>query len=117
MEGSQGSGAGVVGLVIPLAIMILMIASWWKVFSKAGKPGWAAIVPIYNAIVFLEVAGRPAWWVILMLIPVVNIVVGIVATVGLAQRFGKGMGFTILLLLLPIVGYPILGFGSAEYQG
>src|SRR5436305_8721961 len=92
-----------------------MIASMWKIFTKAGKPGWAAIIPIYNLIVLLEIAGKPLWWFILMLIPFVNIVVFIMVLVSIARNFGKGAGFAIGMLLLPFIFYPMLGFGDARY--
>jgi len=92
-----------------------MIASMWKIFTKAGKPGWAAIIPIYNLIVLLEIAGKPLWWFILMLIPFVNIVVFIMVLVSIARNFGKGVGFAIGMLLLPFIFYPMLGFGDARY--
>lgn len=98
-------------------VFILMIAAMWRIFSKAGKPGWAAIIPIYNVIVLLEVVGRPIWWIILMFIPLVNIVVGIIVIFDLAKSFGKGVGFGFGLLFLSIIFYPILGFGSAQYVG
>ncbi|MDF1563660.1 MAG: DUF5684 domain-containing protein [Deltaproteobacteria bacterium] len=117
MEGSGGGGGGIVVLLIQLAIAVLMIASMWKIFVKAGQPGWAAIVPIYNAVVLLQVAGKPIWWIVLFFIPLVNFVIAILVMVALAERFGKGVGFAILMLLLPFVGYPMLGFGDAQYQG
>jgi uncharacterized membrane protein YoaK (UPF0700 family) len=86
----------------------------WKVFEKAGKPGWAAIVPIYNLIVLLEIAGKPAWWVILLLIPFVNIVVAIIMVLAIAKNFGKGAGFAIGLLLLGPIFYAILAWGDAR---
>ncbi len=108
---------GAVGFIIYLAVIILVIASVWKVFTKAGQPGWAAIVPIYNAYVMLQVAGKPGWWLILLLIPFVNLIIGIITVAALAAKFGKGAGFVIGLILLPIVFYPILGFGGAQYNG
>jgi hypothetical protein len=104
-------------LIIAFALMIFMIAAVWKVFSKAGEPGWAAIVPIYNVIVLLKIAGKPLWWIILFIIPVANLIVAILAGIGLAKNFGKGDGFGVGLALLPIVFYPILGFGSATFVG
>jgi hypothetical protein len=89
----------------------------WKIFSKAGKPGWAAIIPIYNAIVLLEIVDKPLWWIILMFIPIVNFVISIIVTVELAKKFGQSTGFAIGLILLAPIFYPILGFGSAQYQG
>ncbi len=98
-------------------VMILVIVALWKVFEKAGKPGWAAIIPIYNIIVLLEIVGKPLWWIILFLIPLVNIIFGIWATNLLSKSFGKNEGFTVGLIFLPFIFYPILGFGSAKYEG
>lgn len=111
------SGIGIIGVIIYLAVIVFMIAAYWKIFEKAGKPGWAAIIPIYNLVVLLEIVGKPVWWIILFLIPIVNIVIAIIVVNGLAKSFGKDVGFTIGLLLLGIVFYPILGFGDAKYQG
>jgi len=119
IPGVGGVGGGADGgllLIVQLAIVILMIVAMWKVFTKAGQPGWAILVPIYNAYVMLKIAGKPGWWLILLLIPIVNIVIGIMALAGLASNFGKGGGFVVGLLFLPFVFYPILAFGSAEYQ-
>lgn len=100
-----------------LAVMIFMIASVWKVFTKAGEPGWASIIPIYNIIVFLKIAGKPLWWIILCIIPVANLIVGILASIGLAKNFGKSDGFGIGLAFLPFIFCPILGFGDAKFVG
>ena len=104
------------GLIF-LAIIVGIIAGIWKVFTKAGKPGWAALIPIYNAIVILEIAGKPLWWIILLLIPVVNFVVAILVNIAVAEKFGKSSGFGVGLALLGFIFYPILGFGDAKYQG
>lgn len=104
-------------IVLYLAIVVLMIASIWKVFTKAGKPGWAAIIPIYNIVVLLEIVGKPIWWIILMLIPFVNIIIQIIVTHQLSKSFGKDVGFTIGLIFLGFIFFPILGFGSAKYIG
>ncbi len=104
-------------IVVWLALMIFIIAACWKTFGKAGEPGWAAIVPIYNLFVFLRIAGKPGWWLILFFIPLVNLIVSIVATVAFAEKYGKGVGFAIGLIFLPFVFYPILGFGGSQYQG
>lgn len=98
-------------------VMILMIASWWKMFTKAGQPGWAAIIPILNLYFFCKVAGRPGWWLILMFIPLVNFIIIIILCIEVARAFGKGTGFGIGLIFLPFIFYPILAFGSAQYQG
>jgi len=99
------------------AVVILLIAAMWKVFTKAGQPGWACIIPIYNLYVLCKIAGRPGWWVLLMLIPFVNFIILIIIAIDIAKAFGKGVGFGIGLILLPFIFYPILGFGSAQYQG
>ena len=114
-NGNQGPGTAT--YVVAALIGIVMIAAIWKVFTKAGKPGWAAIIPIYNTIVLLDVAGKPAWWVILFFIPIVNFVMLILTYLGLAERFGKGGGFAVGLIFLGIIFFPILGFGDAQYRG
>ncbi len=114
--GAAAAGIGVGVMVVSLAIAVLMIASMWKVFVKAGKPGWAAIVPIYNMVVLLEIAGKPGWWVILFFVPFVNFVMIIITSLSLARKFGKGAGYGLGLALLGVVFYPMLGFGNAQYD-
>ncbi len=104
------------GSFIYFVLLVLIIISWWKVFTKAGKPGWASIIPIYNIIVLLDIVKRPVWWLILLLIPIVNIVIGIIVIFDLAKAFGKGTGFALGLLFLGIIFLPILAFGDAQYQ-
>lgn len=104
-------------LLVQLAVFLVIIAGLWKVFTKAGHPGWASIIPIYNAYILLKIAGKPGWWLILLLIPVVNIVISIIVALEIAKAFNKGAGFGIGLALLGFIFYPILGFGSATYQG
>ncbi len=100
-----------------LAVAVLLIAAMWKLFTKAGKPGWAAIVPIYNIIVLLEVVGRPTWWVVLYLIPFVNIVILLIVWIDLAKSFGKDVAYGLGLFFLPFIFLPMLGFGKAAYVG
>lgn len=102
--------------VFVIALVVLMIGSIWKVFTKAGKPGWACIVPIYNVIVLLEIAGKPLWWILLMIIPLVNIVIAILLAIEVAKKFGQSAGFGLGLAFLPFIFYPVLGYGSARYQ-
>ena len=107
------------GILFPLvmfAIMILVISGFWRTFTKAGKPGWATLIPIYNMVVMLQIAGRPIWWLLLMFIPVVNFFVMLVVAIDIAKNFGKGAGFGIGLAFLSPIFYPILGFGNAEYM-
>ena len=101
--------------IFAYAISILVIVSLWKIFLKAGKPGWASIVPIYNTVVLLEVTKKPAWWVVLWFVPFVNIVISIIVLYNLALAFGKGGGFTLGLVLLPFIFYPILAFDKSTY--
>lgn len=114
---SQGQAPGPLFWIFYLAFTILMIAAWWKIFTKAGQPGWACIIPIYNLYVWCKIVGRPWWWILLMLIPFVNFIILIILIIDLAKSFGKGVGFGIGLLLLAVIFFPILGFGSAQYQG
>ncbi len=103
--------------LIWLAIVVAAVAGIWKTFTKAGKPGWAAIIPVYNLIVMLEMAGKPLWWIILFFIPIVNIVFAFLLNIALAKTFGKGAGFGVGLTLLGFIFFPILGFSDAQYQG
>jgi Family of unknown function (DUF5684) len=102
-------------MLFMLAIMVIMIVGAWKVFEKAGQPGWAVLVPIYNAIVVMKIIGRPAWWILLCMIPVVNIVIGLLVAIDMAKSFGQSPAFGILLLFG--IGYLMLGFGSYRYVG
>ncbi len=119
-EAAGGAAGAIVGLLftlIWLAVMVLVIAGMWKVFVKAGKPGWACLIPIYNVIVLLEIAGKELWWIILFFIPVVNFVILILVSIAVAEKFGKGAGFGLGLAFLPMFFFPLLGFGDARYQG
>ena len=112
------AGIAVIGfiMIISLALALPVIVGMWKVFTKAGKPGWAAIIPIYNVIVLLEVVGKPVWWIVLLLIPFVNIVISILLNLALAERFGKDGLYAVGLIFLPFIFLPMLGFGSSTYQ-
>lgn len=114
VEGAAMVGA-IIGGVIGLVIAVIMVASMWKIFTKAGEPGWAAIVPIYNTIVLLKVAGKPLWWFVLLCIPGVSFIVAILVFIALAERFGKGTGYGIGLAFLSIIFFPMLAFGDARY--
>jgi len=117
-QSNSGGGIGaVIGLVIYLAIIVVVIAGMWKMFVKAGQPGWGCIIPFYNLYLLCKIAGRPGWWLILLLIPFVSIIFAIIVMVDIAKSFGKGIGFAIGMILLGFIFIPILGFGSATYQG
>jgi hypothetical protein len=108
---------GVIAAIIGIAFGIVMIAAMWKVFVKAGQPGWAAIVPIYNIICLLNITGKPTWWIVLFLIPIANLIGVILIMVALAKSFGKSTGFAMGLLFLGFIFFPILGFGDSRYIG
>jgi hypothetical protein len=105
-------------LLFGLAMIAVLIAGLWKLFEKAGQPGWAAIVPIYNAYILLKIAGRPAWWLILFFIPIVSIIIAIIIAIDVAKAFGQSAAFGFFLnFLLGGIGYLILGFGNYRYVG
>ena len=119
----NGAGAGIAAFLfgfwlVWLAVVVLLIVALWRMYAKAGKPGWAAIIPFYNTWVLAEVGGKPGWWMFLMFIPFVNIVITLLVALGIARNFGKGDAFGIFgLWLFSIIGYMVLGFGSAPYKG
>ena len=106
---------GTLGVLAYLGVIVLVIVSIWKIFEKAGKPGWAAIVPIYNMIVLLEIVNKLVWWIVLMVIPFVNIVIAIIVYVELAKAFGKSAGFGIGMIFLSFIFLPLLAFGDDQY--
>jgi hypothetical protein len=108
---------GLFSVVFFVTLSLLLLASFWKIFTKAGQPGWASIIPLYNALVLFRIAGLPSWWLILSFIPVANLVAIVKLSHGLSKSFGKGSGFTVGLIVLSLVFYPILGFGGAPYLG
>ena len=103
-------------VIFMIALSVLMIASWWKVFKKAGEPGWAAIVPFYNLYIEFKIAFGNGWLFLLTLIPIINIVVTILLPFKLAKAFGKSTAFGLGLLFIPVIFYPLLAFGDASYQ-
>lgn len=112
----NGSG-GPIAMLVWLLVIIAVLAGVWKTFTKAGQPGILSIIPFVNIYIMLKIAGRPGWWLILFLIPLVNLIIGIIMYIDLAKSFGKGAGFGLGLLFLGFIFFPILGFGSATYQG
>ena len=115
------AGLGTFAWVLSMAVTVLMIVSMWKVFTKAGKPGWAAIIPVYNTVVLFQISGLNPWLILLSIVPFVNFiavpVLMILANVKLAKAFGKGGGFAVGLILLNAIFMPILAFSDAEYEG
>jgi hypothetical protein len=108
---------GAVIILFYLLIVAVMIAAQWKIFVKAGQEGWACLIPFYNLYILTKIIGKPAWWIVLCLIPLVNIVFLVWMTNLLSKSFGKTEGFTVGLIFLGIVFYPMLAFGDAQYQG
>ena len=105
-------------MIVWLAIAVVVIIGGWKMFEKAGQPGWAILIPFYNLYVMLKMVGRPGWWLLLYFIPLVNFVIAIIVAIDLAKSFGQSAVFGIFLLFfLAFIGYLILGFGSARYLG
>ena len=104
-------------IIIGLCLTVVEIVGLWFVFQKAGEPGWAAIIPIYNYLIGIKIAGKPWWYILLMLIPIVNLVFYIIVLNGISKNFGKGPGFTVGLFFLRFIFIPILGFSDAKYIG
>jgi hypothetical protein len=104
--------------LVLIAVAVVFIIGYWKVFVKAGQPGWAVLIPFYNAYILLKIAGRPGWWLLLFLIPLVNIVIALLVAIDIAKSFGQSPVFgVVLLFLLSGIGYLVLGFGNYRYIG
>ena len=117
VQQTDDTGVGLFGGLLGLVFGLLAVVGLWKIFTKAGQPGWAALIPIYNAIVLLRVVGRPWWWLLLMFIPLVNLIIYIIVAVDLARSFGKGGLFALGLVVLSWIFLAVLGLGSARYEG
>ena len=113
----QSNGGNGLSTAISLTLAIIFIVAGWMIFSKAGRPGWAAIIPIYSTIVLLWIVGRPWWWIFLMMVPILNIIILFIVANDLSNAFGHGMGFTLGLIFLAPIFFLILAFGSSEYRG
>ncbi len=113
---TSGVGAGVIVLWVVVFYAIAVIP-YWVVFTKAGQPGWPALIPIYSTYILLKVIGRPGWWLLLFLVPLLNIVIAIIVLNDLSKSFGHGVGFTLGLLFLSLIFLYILAFGSSTYRG
>jgi len=112
----EGLGNGSYVFII-LALVVFYVFVYWRIFEKAGKPGWAAIIPIYSGLVLLKIVGKPWWWILLFFIPGINLIISIWLSNLLSLSFGKGIGFTLGLIFLSFIFYPILSFSNAEYIG
>ena len=107
-----------IGLLLNIIILfwLITIEAQWKIFKKAGRQGWESLIPIYNTIIFLQICQKPTWWFFLLLIPIVNLIVAIIVLHGLSLTFGKTEGFTVGLIFLPFVFFPLLGLSTLKYQ-
>ena len=113
-----GAGFWITYFVAVLVLTVIAIVALWKMFQKAGKPGWASIVPFYNYYVMFEIAGYNGWLFLLMFVPIAQFVMFILVALGLAKNFGRSTVFAIFgLILFPLIGYLILGFGKDKYLG
>ena len=108
--------SGLIGLIIQLALIIVIVAGFWKTFEKADEPGWAAIIPIYNIYVLIRVSDNAWWWLVLFFIPVINLLALLKISIDVADKFDKGALFGLGLGILPFIFYPLLGFGDSQYQ-
>lgn len=117
LDTSSWGQIGTGGWIVSLVLAILVLAGMWQIFTKAGQAGWKCLIPIYNLYVLCQIAGKPWWYLLMFLIPVVNIFFVIFLYNALSQSFGKGVGTTLGLLFLPFIFVPILGFGQAKYVG
>lgn len=102
-------------LLFIFSVAVVFIIAMWKIYAKAGQPGWAAIVPIYNYIILLEIVRKPWWWLLMMMIPLVNIYFGVAVLDRLSKSFGKTSGFTVGLILLSPIFFMILAFDGSPY--
>lgn len=106
-----------VATVIALVLVVLVIAAVWRIFAKAGEPGWKALIPFYNLYIEYKLFWGNGWLFLLTCIPIVNVVVGIMLCHKMSKAFGHGVGFTLGLIFLPYIFMVILGFNGDEYQG
>jgi hypothetical protein len=115
VDDSSGLFSGI-WLFFFLVWFVFLLVAGWKTYAKAGQRGWVAIIPIVNILGLLKIVHRPWWWILLMLIPFVNLVIWIILMVDLAKAFGHGVGMALVLILLTGIGYLVLGFGGSQYQ-
>jgi hypothetical protein len=116
--GGALAGLGlIVGLIVMFAVFLIPAVGMWKTFDKADKPGWGAFIPLLNIFYLIEIADKPTWFIILFVIPVVNLLAAITVFIDVAKNFNKGAGYGLGLTFLPFIFWPVLGFGDAKYVG
>lgn len=109
-------GISIVVFIFQPILLVACLVAIWKVYVKAGQPGWKSLIPFYSMYILLKIIGRPGWWLLLYFVPVVNFVVLIINSIDLAKVFGRSTAFGVVALgLFPFVGYFILGFGKSTY--
>jgi hypothetical protein len=106
----------VVFALIALAVALLLVIALWKIFTKAGKPGWATLVPLYNLVVLLQIVGRPWWYIFFIVVPGAQIILWAVVAINMGRVFDKNWAFGLGIFLLPFIFIPILGLGKATYM-
>ncbi|MGB8179744.1 MAG: DUF5684 domain-containing protein [Acidimicrobiales bacterium] len=111
--------AGIAGafFLVVIAVFLFYVIAAWRVYSKAGVPGWGVLIPIYNVYLWCKIAGRPGWWILLFFIPVVNFIVHLIVSLDVAKSFGRSGAFGAGLWILGFIFVPILGYGSSRYVG
>lgn len=116
VQDTTGAAGSAVFWVVSLAWVVLILVAGWKLYVKAGQAGWVSIIPILNVLGLLKIIHKPLWWIVLFIIPLVNVVAWIIAMSNLSKAFGRGLGTTLLLIFLTPIGYLLLGFGSDRYE-
>ncbi len=112
---ASGESSGI-ETIISFIVLIVMVASMWRLFTKAGQPGWAAIIPIYNFIVYIKITGKSLIYLLLVFIPIINIAAWLILLNALVRKFGKGTGYFIISIFFGFITIPMLAFGDAEYD-
>lgn len=106
---------GAIGVVISVLVCLLILSATWRIFTKAGRPGWYALIPVYNVYVMLQIVKKPTWLTLLFFIPYLQLIPQIIISIELGKAFGKSAAFsTIFILILPL-GYFIIAFDDSKY--
>jgi hypothetical protein len=119
LAGLKKAAGGIIIFIVlfQIIVAILVLVSLWKIFTKAGEPGWAGLIPIYNMYILIKIAGKPAWWLILLFLPLVNLVITFLVYIGLAEKFGKSPAYGLGMVFLPFIFFPLIAFSDAQYSG
>jgi len=104
-------------IVLWVIVAVVLVIANWKIFTKAGKPGWAILVPVYNIVVMIQIIDKPMWWIVMLFIPIANIVFMIKILYNLVLKFGQPGWHVVLALFVGVIYYPYLAFSKASYQG